>query len=218
MLQRAGQLSNLKAMIHSPNLPKEISEVVDLINPNSQPMRQSHKKPTEFDDGLYDILLRYLNFAHPETNWVHCKDLQPYPPPRIVVSPWYISHPHLNLKGSTYTTFDKHKGNSIISYKVGDTRAFGSIRFMFTLVDPLNQITTFFLVLEKYLISQDFLNNWKHLNIYQALGADDNTIISSEDIQGHCAYYSCPGKPLVLLVRLNLLVEDHFGDSAVVEM
>lgn len=216
MLQRAGQLSNLKDMLQSPNLPREISEVSDIINPNFKPSKQSRQKPIHFDNALYDVLLSYLNHTHPETNWVHCKDTQSNNLPKIVVSPWYICHPHLNLKGSSYTTFEKHKGNSIISYKIHDTRFFGNIRYMFTLVDPLEQISTFFLVIDKYLIDQDFLKDWPHLNFVRALGPDDHTIISSEDIEGHCACYSCPDKSLVLLVRLNLLVKDHLHNPAVV--
>jgi hypothetical protein len=87
---------------------------------------------------------------------------------------------------------------------------FGSINFMFTLADPLKQITTFFLVINKLNSDREYLQDWPHLNIHRVLELDEQTIISSEDIEGHCACYSCPDKALTLLVRLNLLVNDYF--------
>lgn len=210
MLQKSGRLANLKALLSSNNLPEEIQELVNLVAPQIDNSQKPCQKPSRFDDSEYQILLQYLCFTYPEKNWYHYNQLQSHNRAGIVVSPWHISHTHLHHKGTTYSNSIKNKGNSIISYLCGGSRSFGLIDFMFTLVDPHQQIKDFFLVISPIQVDPDFLIDWPHLNIFRVSGYEDHKIIiSSEDIEGHCALYTTSDKSFSLLVRLNLLLSDY---------
>jgi hypothetical protein len=210
MLQKAGRLANLKALLKSHNLPEEVQELTNLVYPQHDNSEKSHQKPIHFQDDEYQILLQYLSFTYPERSWYHYNQPPSHNGAGMVVTPWHISHTHLHHKGTTYSNSTKHKGNSIISYWHGGSRYFGVIVFMFTLVDPYQQIPDFFLVISPIQVDPHFLLDWPHLNIFcVAEIGEDKTIINSNDIEGHCALFISSDQSFSLLVHLNLLLSDY---------
>ena len=110
--------------------------------------------------------------------------------------------------GGGYTTtmfivvLSANQGNSIISYYQGESHSFGQITQIFTVADPLQNITGYFLVLNIFKIFNEFLPSWPHLDVYRAERSNLQTIIKCEEIDCHCALYSFNG--LILLTKLHL--------------
>ena len=198
------RLANLERIINSPEAPPEVKKISNLLAQDSSNPPQSMAKPVLAGRDTYLKLLQYLNIKNPHINWVDFNQATSSSAHshEIVIPPCWIYHKSVHWKNKIFTTFEKHPGNSIISYFWSDVCHFGTIKSIVTINDPHQNLNSYFFVINPFLTNNNFLLHWPNLNIYHVKTSTENIIITCNDIDGHCAFYT--DTSLSLLTKLSL--------------
>ncbi|KAA1084550.1 hypothetical protein PGT21_050274 [Puccinia graminis f. sp. tritici] len=204
ILQNICRLSNLKSLVKYPTAPPEVKQLSSFLEISESSSDDYLGTPIKAEVSIYKCFVEYLRNLNPSIHWLSSYQVnyQGDNPENFVVSPWWIYHPTINWKKKTFTTYEKHQGNSIICYYDQGSSNFGKILAIFTVNDPYKKIKGYFMVINPFDINDSFFPEWPNLNIYQARPTSHQVIIKCEDIDCHCALYMKNG--FFLLTKLYL--------------
>ena len=190
ILQDICRISNLNSLIKLDSAPPEVKKLCFMLDKNQSKLNKSSGNPIQASEDIYHRFVEYLRREKPMIDWVHHEEsgssLNKNSP---VVSPWWIYHKTVHWKNKTFTIHEKHVGDSIICFHQNNMQSFGRIINIFTVNDPYQNITEYFMVVNPFEINHSFMTNWPHLNMYQARATSNQVIITCEDIDCHCSFY-----------------------------